>query len=93
MHPMGSISKYMSVLSDIEIKEALKNGYLEISGYDDIYIGPCSVDLHLDNKAMILDNKKFAHEEKMDFREREKSSNRSSVGPRSRWRLYRALLL
>lgn len=47
------------LLSDIEIKEAIKNKEIEISGYPDIYIGPSSVDLHLDNKAMILDDEKI----------------------------------
>lgn len=42
------------ILSDVEIKEALKNGEIKIEGVDDLYIGPGSVDLHMDDKAKIL---------------------------------------
>ena len=43
------------ILSDGEIKEAIAFGELEISGWPELYIGPSSLDMHLDNKAMILD--------------------------------------
>lgn len=47
------------ILSDREIREAMENGDLEISGYPELYIGPSSLDMHLDNKAMILDKNKM----------------------------------
>ena len=37
------------ILSDFEIKEALQSGELKIEGFDPLYIGPSSVDFHLDN--------------------------------------------
>lgn len=42
------------ILSDGEIREELLNGDLEITGVNDIYKGPSSVDMHLDNKARIF---------------------------------------
>ena len=47
------------ILSDGEIKKALASGELEITGYDPLHIGSCSVDMHLDNKAMVLDSEKM----------------------------------
>ena len=57
------------LLSDIEIKEAMKKGEIEISGHPDIYIGPSSLDLHLDNKAMILDDTKVKLSEPIHYKE------------------------
>ena len=54
------MQKYM-ILSDIEIKEAIAKGELVISGVDELYIGPSSLDMHLDNKAMILDDTKVTY--------------------------------
>lgn len=46
------------ILSDVEIKEALEKEDLKIEGVEDLYVGPSSVDLHLDNTALILDKTK-----------------------------------
>lgn len=43
-----------AILSDGEIREALLSGELEVSGQFPLYIGPSSMDLHLDNKAKII---------------------------------------
>lgn len=45
-------------MSDIEIKEAISNKEIEITGIDEVHIGSSSVDLHLDNRSMILDSEK-----------------------------------
>ncbi len=49
------------ILSDVEIWEALNKQEIKIEFPDgnmkDLYVGPSSVDLHLDNHARILDNK------------------------------------
>ena len=66
----------MSILSDGEIKRAIKKHEIAITGVEDIYLGPSSVDLHLDNKAMILDNDKFSEGEMMDFKEKEKTAGK-----------------
>lgn len=42
------------ILSDKLIKEEIVNHRIKIAGVNDLYIGPSSLDLHLDNKAMIL---------------------------------------
>ena len=42
------------MLSDGEIQDAMESGHITIEGVSTPYIGPASVDLHLDNKAMIL---------------------------------------
>ena len=42
------------ILSDVEIKEAIDKKQIGVYGWNPLYIGPCSIDLHLDNKAMIL---------------------------------------
>ena len=42
------------ILSDVDLKEAIANKEIEISGISPLYIGPSSVDLHLDNKAKIM---------------------------------------
>ena len=42
------------MLSDGEIKEALLNGQIVISSDEELYIGPSSLDLHLDNVAKVL---------------------------------------
>lgn len=65
------------MLSDREIRNSLKCGEIEITGwYPEPFIGPSSVDLHLDNKAMILDKRKFAIGEPMHFAEKEKSADK-----------------
>ena len=68
------------ILSDNEIRDAIAKGDIEVSGVDEIYIGPSSLDLHLDNKAMILDDSKFttmgSSQNVMDFREKEKSADK-----------------
>ena len=65
------------ILSDVEIKEAIAKGDLEVCGYDgDLHIGSSSLDLHLDNKAMILDDEKFQDGEFMDFRYKEKTADK-----------------
>ena len=51
-----------AVLSDVEIHEALRWGSIDISGMDgEPYVGPSSVDLHLDNKALVLDDAKVRY--------------------------------
>lgn len=67
---------YKAILSDGEIKEALARGDIGISGLTELYFGPSSLDLHLDNKAMILDDSKFSEGEIMDFREKEKTAGK-----------------
>lgn len=47
------------VLNDTDIKNAIANKEIEITGHELLYIGPSSVDLHLDNNAMILDEDKI----------------------------------
>ena len=56
----NKITKIGSVLSDRDIKQALKNKELLIDGYKPLYIGPSSIDLHISNIAKILiDNDKY----------------------------------
>ncbi len=55
------------IMSDGEIMDALRNGEIGIDHLGDLKIGPCSVDLHLDNKAMILDDSKMFEGEAMEF--------------------------
>jgi dCTP deaminase len=68
----------MSILSDIEIKEAMAVGEIEVYNPANLplYVGPSSLDLHLDNKAMILDKDKFVEGEMMSFAEKEKSADK-----------------
>jgi dCTP deaminase len=42
------------ILSDGEIRDAISKGEIKISGVDDPYIGPSSLDLHLDGHAQIM---------------------------------------
>jgi|TARA_R100000501_G_C2610974_1_gene105589 dCTP deaminase len=42
------------ILSDSQIKKEIENGDLGVTGVEKVYIGSNSIDLHLDNKAMIL---------------------------------------
>ena len=56
-----------SILSDGEIREALQTGELEVSGWDELYIGPSSLDLHLDNKAKMIDATKVGSIEEDEF--------------------------
>lgn len=42
------------MLSDADIQNKIGAGAIQIEGSSDLYIGPASVDLHLDNKAKIL---------------------------------------
>lgn len=43
------------ILSDIDIKKALKNGDIEIDPPDESHIQPASVDLHLDKHFLVFD--------------------------------------
>jgi len=43
------------ILSDSQIKKEIEKGHLAVTGVDELYIGPSSMDLHLDDKAMILE--------------------------------------
>jgi len=61
------------ILSDIEIKEAIASGDIEITGSEELYIGPSSVDLHLDNKAMFL--KKRIAGDMIDISKKEMSAD------------------
>lgn len=65
-------SRRGAILSDGEIREAIQTGELEITGWPELYIGPSSVDMHLDNKAMVIDPDKVKYslidnEKGMDF--------------------------
>ena len=43
------------ILSDTEIRDEIEKGNIVVSGWEgDLYIGPSSLDLHLDNKAIII---------------------------------------
>lgn len=43
------------ILSDTEIKKEIELGNITVSGWEgELYIGPSSLDLHLDNKAIII---------------------------------------
>lgn len=54
-------NKTYGILSDGEIRESINSGELEVSGWPEVYIGPSSLDMHLDNKAMILDENKVRY--------------------------------
>lgn len=43
-----------SVLSDGEIREALLSGEIDISGYFPLYVGPSSLDIHMNNHAKVM---------------------------------------
>jgi dCTP deaminase len=43
-----------SVMSDKSIKKALADKDLKIEGYEPLYVGPSSVDLHLGNECQML---------------------------------------
>lgn len=45
------------ILSDGEIREEMDKGTIQISGCDELYIGPSSIDLHLDNKSMVMNDR------------------------------------
>lgn len=47
------------ILSDYDIGTAIDKGEIKIESDLPLYLGPCSVDLHLDNKAFILSEKKM----------------------------------
>lgn len=64
------------ILSDREIKMAIANNEIKISGWDDLHIGSSSLDLHLANKAMVLDSKKMEEGEVLDFTHKEKSADK-----------------
>ena len=51
---MDKLKTAGSVLSDVSIKTALKEGELKIEGHRPLYIGPSSVDLHLKDYAEVL---------------------------------------
>lgn len=43
------------ILNDKDIIKAIEEGQIEVSGWEgDPYIGPSSLDLHLDNRALII---------------------------------------
>jgi dCTP deaminase len=46
------------ILSDRDIKKALKNGLIEIDPYDEANLQPASVDLHLDRQFLVFNTKK-----------------------------------
>jgi dCTP deaminase len=43
------------ILSDRDIKEAIKNGEITIDPFDEKYLQPASVDLHLDRHFLVFD--------------------------------------
>lgn len=45
------------ILSDTDIKKALKDGDIKIDPFDDKYLQPASVDLHLDKHFLVFDTK------------------------------------
>lgn len=61
------------ILSDYDIKKAISEGKIEITGHE-LYIGPCSVDLHLENKAMILSSNLTSHRY-LDISQKDKSAD------------------
>lgn len=46
------------ILADKDIKKYLKNGEIMIDPYDENYIQPASIDLHLDRHFLVFDTKK-----------------------------------
>lgn len=65
------------ILSDGEIKKAIEEGDIEVTGFDgELYIGPSSLDLHLDNRAMIFDDEKFEPREMLDFSNKSASADK-----------------
>lgn len=47
------------ILSDADIKKALKKGDISISPYDEKYLQPASIDLHLDKHFLIFKSTEF----------------------------------
>lgn len=45
------------ILSDRDIKAALKNGDISITPFDEKYIQPATIDLHLDNQFLVFNTK------------------------------------
>lgn len=45
------------ILSDIDIKDALKHGDITIDPFNNIYLQPASIDLHLDRHFLVFDTK------------------------------------
>ena len=45
------------ILSDRDIKIAIKNGDISIDPFNKKYIQPASIDLHLDNQFLVFDTK------------------------------------
>lgn len=43
------------LLSDKDLREEIDAGRIKIEGVSDLYVGPCSIDMHLDNKAKQID--------------------------------------
>lgn len=43
------------ILSDRDLKFEIDTGRLKIEGVPDVYLGPSSVDMHLDNKAKVIE--------------------------------------
>lgn len=46
------------LLSDTDITREIDSGRLKIEGINDIYLGPCSIDMHLDNKCKYIQKTK-----------------------------------
>lgn len=46
------------ILSDIDIKKALVDGRIKIEPYDEKYLQPASIDLHLDRHFLVFDTKR-----------------------------------
>lgn len=67
------------ILSDRDIVRAINSKEIEITGWEnEIHIGSSSIDLHLDSRAMVLDESKFEPGEEMDFSRKEKSAEKFS---------------
>lgn len=46
------------ILSDRDIKKSIKTGEIEVAPFDEKYLQPASVDLHLDKEFLVFDNYK-----------------------------------
>lgn len=46
------------ILADIDIKKAIKSGEIFVDPFDEKYIQPASIDLHLDRQFLVFDTKK-----------------------------------
>ncbi len=48
------------ILSDVDIKKALASGEISVSPYDEKYLQPASIDLHLDRHFLVFDTTQHA---------------------------------